>query len=125
MQIGMRIKELRKRKGWSQDELCHHAGLKREYLSRVENEHTTPALSTLRRIASALQVSLSHLVDIPDHEEYTSEQEPSSSPREMAQAQPTYQAVPPELIQEIESVAEEMCNEFKRRIKAILERRNF
>ena len=37
----------------------------RSYLSRVENGHTIPSLHTLGKIAGALQVSVSQLVDPP------------------------------------------------------------
>jgi len=123
MQIGARIRDLRKNKAWSQGELCRQAGLKREYLSRVENGHTIPALATLERIAAALQVSLPHLVDIPSEGEYETEGENTGTPSQVAQPQTTYQALPRDTLQEIENATEELCREFKRRIRAILQKR--
>ncbi len=123
MQIGVRIRELRKDKGWSQGQLCRQAGgLKREYLSRVENGHTTPTLATLERIAAALQISLSCLVDVPSEGVYPRQGEDSTAPGQVAQPQVAYQPLPQEVLREIESAAEEMCRQFKRRIRAIIQR---
>ena len=60
MQIGQRLKTLREEKNFSQGDIEKSTGLLRCYLSRVENGHTVPSLETLQKIASALDISLSH-----------------------------------------------------------------
>lgn len=67
MPLGDRIKELRKERGWSQDELAAKAGSDARGISRYENGRITPSLDALVRIAEALNVSLDHLAidDIP------------------------------------------------------------
>ncbi len=122
MEIGIRIKDLRKKKGWSQDELCNFAGLKREYLSRVENGHTTPALHTLQRIADALQVSLSHLVDMPSSGGYKNIEDALSPPGEISQPQTSYQALPQQTIQTIENLIDETCHKLKQRINEVIKK---
>ncbi len=125
MEIGTRIKELRKIKEWSQDELCQRTGLKRAYISRVENGHTTPALPTLKRLAAAFRVSLSHLLDVPTGESYEREELP---PVRVAQPQAGYQssqASRQDVFKEIENAVEEASSELRRRIKDILQRRDF
>lgn len=58
MQIGRRLRALRKKHGLSQGDLSKRTGLLRTYLSRVENGHTVPALDTLEKIARALRIPL-------------------------------------------------------------------
>lgn len=61
MPLGDRIKELRKERGWSQDELAAKVGSDARGISRYENARITPSLDALVRIAEALNVSLDHL----------------------------------------------------------------
>jgi transcriptional regulator with XRE-family HTH domain len=61
MVIGNRLKELRESKSLSQGDIEKRTGLLRCYISRVENGHTVPAVSTLERIARALEVPMYRL----------------------------------------------------------------
>ncbi|HUI41120.1 MAG TPA: helix-turn-helix transcriptional regulator [Terriglobia bacterium] len=58
MFIGQRIRELRERKGLSQNDIEEASGLRQWYLSWVEHGQTVPSLETLERIAAALEVPL-------------------------------------------------------------------
>lgn len=50
--IGERIVELRKLRGWGQAEMGRRAGIKHEYLSKLENEHLkNPTPDTIYKIA--------------------------------------------------------------------------
>jgi transcriptional regulator with XRE-family HTH domain len=59
---GVKIRSLRKRRGWSQVELAERAGITNQALSLVERGERVGKLDTLRRVAAALGVSLSRLV---------------------------------------------------------------
>lgn len=61
--IGKTLQVLRTEKGLSQGDIEKRTGLLRCYLSRVENGHTIPSIGTLRKLATALEVSLGELVD--------------------------------------------------------------
>ncbi len=61
MLIGNRLKELRESKQLSQGDIEKRTGLLRCYISRVENGHTVPAVSTLEKMARALEVPLYRL----------------------------------------------------------------
>ena len=61
--VAMRIRELRNKRGWSQEMLAERAGLSRTYLARLETARQDPTLSTLEKIAKALRVKVSVLVD--------------------------------------------------------------
>ena len=60
--LGLALRAERERKGWTQEELCHKAGLDRTYLSGVERGERSPNLRTLIRLATALDSKLSKLI---------------------------------------------------------------
>lgn len=60
--FGKRLRELREAEGWSQEEFADRAGLHRTYVSAVERGVRNPTLSVLARIAKALGITLSELV---------------------------------------------------------------
>jgi transcriptional regulator with XRE-family HTH domain len=61
MIIGDRLRALREEKHLSQGDMEKRTGLFRCYISRVENGHTIPAISTLEKMARALEVPLYQL----------------------------------------------------------------
>jgi transcriptional regulator with XRE-family HTH domain len=58
MEIGRKLRALRDAKSMSQGDIEERTGLLRCYISRVENEHTVPAIETLEKLAKALDVPL-------------------------------------------------------------------
>lgn len=58
-----RVKTLRRAQGWSQAVLAEKAGLAREYVARLELGQHDPSLSTIVKLAKALKVPVSRLVD--------------------------------------------------------------
>lgn len=61
MQIGRRIKKNREYLHMTQNELALKVGMSRSYLADVERDRYNPSLSTLNKIADALNVSLDKL----------------------------------------------------------------
>jgi len=61
MVIGDRLRGLRESKKLSQGDIEKRTGLLRCYISRVENGHTVPAVSTLEKMARALEVPMYQL----------------------------------------------------------------
>jgi transcriptional regulator with XRE-family HTH domain len=61
MVIGDRLKKLRESKDLSQGDIEKRTGLLRCYVSRVENNHTVPAVETLEKMARALEVPMYQL----------------------------------------------------------------
>ena len=60
------IRRLRAAKGLSQDALASAAGVSRRMLVGIESGEANVSLSTLDRLAQALDVSFSHVVRAPD-----------------------------------------------------------
>lgn len=61
--IAKRLKELRKKSGWSQQKLAEKAGLSYNTITKIEQGAATkPTIQTMIRIADAFQISLDDLV---------------------------------------------------------------
>jgi transcriptional regulator with XRE-family HTH domain len=56
--VAIAIRSLRLRAGLSQRQLALRMGVPRTYVSKIENEKATPTLSSLARLAAALEVSI-------------------------------------------------------------------
>ncbi len=61
--IGQRIRTLRKRMGWTLQDVAERCDFTRSLLSKIENGKTVPPVATLTRIADTLGVSVSNLLD--------------------------------------------------------------
>lgn len=61
MIIGDRLRAFREQKKLSQGDIEKRTGLLRCYISRVENDHTVPALETLEKMARAMDMPLYQL----------------------------------------------------------------
>lgn len=61
VQLGMRIRYLRKKKGMSQEDLALESGVNKNYLSDVERGSRNPTIVVIEKIATALEISLSTL----------------------------------------------------------------
>lgn len=60
--LSQRIRDFRKKRGLTLEQLAERSQLTQSVLSKVENSRVTPSLAALGRIAEALGVSLSELV---------------------------------------------------------------
>jgi transcriptional regulator with XRE-family HTH domain len=63
--VGTTIKLLRGER--PQEDVAHEAGISTSTLSRVERGLHQPSLPTLRKLASALDVSLAELIDAAEN----------------------------------------------------------
>jgi transcriptional regulator with XRE-family HTH domain len=61
--VGLRIIELREKKGWQQVELARACRKDRQAIEKLENGRVNPTLYSLCEIAKALDVPLASLVD--------------------------------------------------------------
>ncbi|MTD56448.1 helix-turn-helix domain-containing protein [Amycolatopsis pithecellobii] len=61
--VRLRIRSLRKARGWSLDNLAERAGISPSQLSRLETGHRRIALDQLTALAGALNTSLDQLVE--------------------------------------------------------------
>ena len=59
----MRLKQLREKRGLSQEALAAKAGVSRGYLARLETSRQDPSLSILEKLAKALGVKVAKLIE--------------------------------------------------------------
>ena len=63
--LAKRITELRKERGWSQEETAKRCGIKYKYYQEHESKKPRDMrLSTMEKIAKGLQVPISQLFDV-------------------------------------------------------------
>ncbi|MFD2046609.1 helix-turn-helix domain-containing protein [Ornithinibacillus salinisoli] len=56
--VGDRVRELRKKKGWSQEELSYEAGVHYTFVGKVERGESNLILESVVKMTKALNVSL-------------------------------------------------------------------
>ena len=64
--VGQRIGELRRQRGFTQEALAESVDIQSHGLSRIEQGHRAPSLSTLATLAAALDVTLAELLAVED-----------------------------------------------------------
>ena len=62
IQLGKRIRYLRKEKKWSQLDLSLESGVNRNYISDLEKGRRNPTILVLEKIAIALNIDLATLL---------------------------------------------------------------
>ncbi len=66
LHLGCTLKRVRAQRGWSQEKLAELAGLDRSYVGQIERAVVSPTLSTLEKLAVALELPASELIRIND-----------------------------------------------------------
>ena len=60
--LGLNLKRIRTKKAISQGDIARELGVSRGFVSTIENGKTNPTLSTIAKIAKALNVSTNELL---------------------------------------------------------------
>ena len=60
--LGKRIKELRIKEGYSQEEFASHCGLHRTYISDIERGERNVSIENIEKIAKALKIEPNELL---------------------------------------------------------------
>ena len=61
LDLGQRVRELRKAKGWTLDQAAGQAGLARSTLSKIENGQMSPTYEAVKKLAEGLKISVPQL----------------------------------------------------------------
>ncbi len=64
-QIGQRLKEVRKKRGLTQEQLGEMLGLNYKYIGLIERGERVPSIQTLVRISEQLNVAIKEFFDSP------------------------------------------------------------
>lgn len=67
--LGKKVKDLRKRKGLSQEQLSYNSGLSLRTIQRIENNESSPTGESLKRIIKSLNSSPDELLDWAETED--------------------------------------------------------
>lgn len=59
--IGYRIKNLRNKYNWSQEELAHRANINRTYIGQIERGEKSATIDSLEKICKAFDINLEEL----------------------------------------------------------------
>ena len=66
IKFGEKVREIRKEKGLSQEELAHKADLHRTYIGMIERAEKNITLINIGKIANALNIDIKELLAIND-----------------------------------------------------------
>ncbi|MDV7144959.1 XRE family transcriptional regulator [Tropicimonas sp. TH_r6] len=65
LDLGERVRELRKARGWTLEQAAGQAGLARSTLSKIENGQMSPTYEALKKLAEGLSISVPQLFTPP------------------------------------------------------------
>ncbi|MGR3492616.1 MAG: helix-turn-helix domain-containing protein [Shimia sp.] len=65
LDLGQRVRELRKARDWTLEQAANQAGLARSTLSKIENGQMSPTYEALKKLATGLEISVPQLFTPP------------------------------------------------------------
>lgn len=69
LDLGIRVRELRKARDWTLEQAANQAGLARSTLSKIENGQMSPTYDALKKLAVGLQISVPQLFTPPEKDQ--------------------------------------------------------
>jgi len=91
LNLGQRVRDLRKARGWTLEQAALQAGLARSTLSKIGNAQMSPTHEALRKLAGGLAVSVPQLFTPPSHARITGLRALTRAGEGQAQATATYE----------------------------------
>ncbi|GGL74156.1 helix-turn-helix domain-containing protein [Wenxinia marina] len=71
LDLGARVRELRKAKDWTLEQAAQRAGLARSTLSKIENGQMSPTFDALKKLATGLGIGVPQLFTPPSEDRIT------------------------------------------------------
>ncbi|MEM9795258.1 MAG: XRE family transcriptional regulator [Pseudomonadota bacterium] len=65
LDLGPRVREIRKSRGWTLEQAAQQAGLARSTLSKIENGQMSPTFEALKKLATGLEIGVPQLFTPP------------------------------------------------------------
>ncbi|GAA6207423.1 XRE family transcriptional regulator [Cognatishimia sp. WU-CL00825] len=69
LDLGVRVRELRKARNWTLEQAATQAGLARSTLSKIENGQMSPTYDALKKLAEGLEISVPQLFTPPERDQ--------------------------------------------------------
>ncbi|TFL16909.1 helix-turn-helix domain-containing protein [Jannaschia formosa] len=71
LELGPRVRDLRKARGWTLEQAAQQAGLARSTLSKIENGQMSPTYDALKKLATGLEIGVPQLFTPPKKDQVT------------------------------------------------------
>ncbi|MFC3616731.1 helix-turn-helix domain-containing protein [Lutimaribacter marinistellae] len=91
LDLGARVRELRKARDWTLEQAASQAGLARSTLSKIENGQMSPTYDALKKLAVGLQISVPQLFTPPQKDQINGRLSVTKSGEGTAHATATYE----------------------------------
>ncbi len=91
LDLGLRVRELRKAQGWTLEQAAQQAGLARSTLSKIENGQMSPTYDALKKLAVGLRISVPQLFTTPRNDQVNGRMAVTRSGAGAAHATATYE----------------------------------
>lgn len=91
LNLGDRVRELRRSRGWTLEEAAKRAGLARSTLSKIENGQMSPTYDALKKLAGGLSISVPQLFTPPSKAQINGRMAVTKAGEGQAQATVTYE----------------------------------
>ncbi len=91
LDLGARVRDLRKGRGWTLEQAARQAGLARSTLSKIENGQMSPTYDALRKLATGLDISIPQLFTPPAEGQITGRMVITGAQDGVAHATATYE----------------------------------
>ena len=91
LDLGVRVRELRKARNWTLEQAAMQAGLARSTLSKIENGQMSPTYDALKKLAVGLQISVPQLFTPPQRDQVIGRMSVTKSGDGAAHATATYE----------------------------------
>ena len=91
LDLGLRVRELRKAKNWTLEQAAKQAGLARSTLSKIENGQMSPTYDALKKVAVGLEISVPQLFTPPSGDQVNGRLSVTKSDETTVQMTTTYE----------------------------------
>ncbi|WP_146345412.1 helix-turn-helix domain-containing protein [Falsiphaeobacter marinintestinus] len=91
LDLGVRVRELRKARDWTLEQAANQAGLARSTLSKIENGQMSPTYDALKKLAEGLQISVPQLFTPPQRDQVNGRMAVTLNGQGAAHATATYE----------------------------------
>lgn len=91
LDLGQRVRQLRKGRGWTLEQAATQAGLARSTLSKIENGQMSPTYDALKKLATGLEISVPQLFTPPSSDRITGRMVTTTSGEGQPLATATYE----------------------------------
>lgn len=91
LDLGLRVRELRKARSWTLEQAAGQAGLARSTLSKIENGQMSPTYDALKKLAVGLEISVPQLFTPPQQDQVNGRMAVVKSGEGVHQATTTYE----------------------------------